>query len=121
MTHEWFYMDKMPKYIKYNELNDTFSYINFIEGFELTPELFKSTNFNYFDRFMISDGFEKTLNAEDFKELEYEKKIVEFSLNKLNYSSMIIKKIKKFVLEIFWHIISKNRSRTLKFKKVMNY
>ena len=70
MTHEWFYMDKMPKYIKYNELNDTFSYINFIEGFELTPELFKSTNFNYFDRFMISDGFEKTLNTEDFKELD---------------------------------------------------
>ena len=69
MTHEWFYMDKMPKYIKYDELNDTFSYINFIEGFELTPDLFKSTNFNYFDRFMISDGFEKTLNSADFIDL----------------------------------------------------
>lgn len=69
MTHEWFYLDKMPKYVKYNELNDTFSYVNFVEGFELTPELFKSTQFDYFDRFMISDGFEKTLTREDYLEL----------------------------------------------------
>ena len=69
MTHEWFYLDRMPKYVKYNELNDTFSYVNFVEGFELTPELFKSTQFDYFDRFMISDGFEKTLTREDYLEL----------------------------------------------------
>ena len=65
MTHEWFYMDKKPKYLKYDELNQCFSYINFIEGFELTTDLFKSTNNDYFDKFMISDGFEKNLNQED--------------------------------------------------------
>ena len=58
MTHEWFYMDSMPKYLQYNQLNDTFSYVNFLEGFQLTPAHFKSTSYNYFDKFMVSDGFE---------------------------------------------------------------
>lgn len=65
MTHEWFYMDKKPKYLKYDELNDTFSYINFIEDFELTADLFKSTKNNYFDKFMITEGFEKNLSTDD--------------------------------------------------------
>ena len=65
MTHEWFYMDKKPKYLKYNELNETFSYINYIEDFELTSDLFKSTTNDYFDKFMITEGFEKNLNEED--------------------------------------------------------
>lgn len=65
MTHEWFYMEKMPKYLRYDQFNDTFSYINFIEGFELTPNMFKSVNYDYFSKFMVSDGFEKTLNKED--------------------------------------------------------
>ena len=65
MTHEWFYLEKPPKYLKYNQLNDTFSYVNFIEGFDLSANLFKSTTNNYFDKFMISDGFEKTLTSED--------------------------------------------------------
>lgn len=65
MTHEWFYMEKMPKYLRYDQYNDTFSYVNFIEGFNLTPNMFKSTKYNYFDKFMISDGFEKALTRED--------------------------------------------------------
>ena len=69
MTHEWFYIEKPPKYLKYNQLNETFSYINFIDGFDLSPNLFKSTTYNYFDMFMISDGFEKTLTEEDLVEI----------------------------------------------------
>ena len=69
MTHEWFYMDKKPEYLRYDELNDTFSYINFIEGFELTPSLFKSTRNNYFDKFMITEGFEKNLSIQDLENI----------------------------------------------------
>ena len=58
MTHEWFYLDNLPKYLTYEKLNNTFSYVNFAEGFDITPDLFKSTAYDYFDRFMISDGFE---------------------------------------------------------------
>ena len=58
MTHEWFYMDNLPKYLEYTQLNNTFSYVNFMDGFQLTPDHFKSTTYNYFDKFMISDGFE---------------------------------------------------------------
>ena len=60
MTHEWFYLDNVPKYLKYDQLNDTFSYVNFLEGFELNASHFKSTSYNYFDRFMVTEGFEKT-------------------------------------------------------------
>ena len=69
MTHEWFYMDKNPKYLRYDELNQGFSYVNFIEDFELTSDLFKSTKNNYFDKFMISEGFEKNLNQEDLESI----------------------------------------------------
>ena len=69
MTHEWFYMDKKPKYLKYDELNETFSYINYIEDFELTSDLFKSTKNDYFDKFMITEGFEKNLNEDDLGDI----------------------------------------------------
>ena len=69
MTHEWFYMEKKPSYLRYDELNNTFSYINFIEDFELTPNLFKSTKNNYFDKFMITEGFEKNLNGDDIQSI----------------------------------------------------
>lgn len=69
MTHEWFYMDKKPKYLRYDELNDTFSYVNYIEGFELTPDLFKSNKNDYFDKFMITEGFEKNLDALDIDKI----------------------------------------------------
>ena len=58
MTHEWFYMDNLPKYITNDKLNSTFSYVNFVDGFELKPSHFKSTSYNYFDKFMVTDGFE---------------------------------------------------------------
>jgi len=58
MTHEWFYMDNLPKYLQYTDLNNAFSYVNFIDGFKLNPSHFKSTTHNYFDKFMITDGFE---------------------------------------------------------------
>lgn len=69
MTHEWFYMDKKPKYLRYDELNSTFSYVNFIEGFELTPDVFKSTKYDYFDKFMITEGFEKNLSEADLDKI----------------------------------------------------
>ncbi len=62
MTHEWFYMDNVPKYLNYNQFNNTFSYVNFLNDFKLTPEHFKSTSYNYFDRFMITEGFETKNN-----------------------------------------------------------
>ena len=67
MTHEWFYLNNLPKYLKENQntnaspfyrLNDSFSYINFMDGFEITPSIFKDTNFDYFDRFFVTEGFE---------------------------------------------------------------
>ena len=67
MTHEWFYVANLPNYLKGNQgtnsepefrLNDVFSYINFMEGFEMSPALFKNTEYDYFDRFFVSEGFE---------------------------------------------------------------
>ena len=67
MTHEWFYVNNLPKHLSENQgsneepqyrLNDSFSYVNFMEGFEMTPAIFKNTDFDYFDRFFITEGFE---------------------------------------------------------------
>ena len=67
MTPEWFYINNLPAYFKQNQgtdadpsyrLNDSFSYINFMDGFEITPAIFKDTNYDYFDRFFVTEGFE---------------------------------------------------------------
>ena len=67
MTHEWFYINNLPAYFKNNvgsdanpiyRLNDSFSYINFMDNFEITPAIFKDTNYDYFDRFFVTEGFE---------------------------------------------------------------
>ena len=67
MTHEWFYINNLPTYFKTNSggdvnpsytLNDSFSYLNFMDGFEITPALFKDINYDYFDRFFVTEGFE---------------------------------------------------------------
>ena len=58
MTHEWFYMDNIPAYVENTDLNNMFSYVNFVNDFKLKPEYFKSTEYNYFDRFMVTEGFE---------------------------------------------------------------
>ena len=51
-------MDNLPKYLDYNQLNSTFSYVNFLNDFKIKPSHFKSTSYNYFDKFMVTDGFE---------------------------------------------------------------
>ena len=66
MTHEWFYLNNLPKYLRTNSsvenpsylLNDSFSYVNFMQGSEITPSLFKSATYDYFDKFMVTEGFE---------------------------------------------------------------
>jgi hypothetical protein len=67
MTHEWFYINNLPKHLKENtgtltspeyRLNESFSYLNFMEGFEMTPSMFKSIDYDYFDRFFVTEGFE---------------------------------------------------------------
>ena len=57
-THEWFYLDKLPSFYRYDQVADVFSYVNFIQDFDLTKEMFESTDNNYFDRFMYFDGIE---------------------------------------------------------------
>ena len=63
-THEWFYMDRLPLYFRYDMVNDSFSYVDFINNlnsstpFEITKDLFKNTDHDYFDRYMVVDGLE---------------------------------------------------------------
>ena len=67
MTHEWFYINNLPKHLKENtgtlinpeyRLNESFSYLNFMEGFEMTASMFKNIDYDYFDRFFVTEGFE---------------------------------------------------------------
>ena len=66
-THEWFYIVNKPDYLKHYMLNDTFSYINYIKGFTLTKEMFKSIENDYFNNFMISEGFDVTIDPDEFQ------------------------------------------------------
>ena len=75
MTHEWFYINNLPSYLKVNQgdtsnpvyrLEDSFSYINFMDQFEIDPSIFKSTNYDYFDRFFVTEGFE-TRGQDNYK------------------------------------------------------
>lgn len=75
-THEWFYIVNRPSYLKHFMLNDTFSYINYISGFELTKDMFKSIDNDYFSSFMISEGFEVTVDPD-----EQQNYIVTFSVD----------------------------------------
>ena len=97
MTHEWFYMDNLPKYLEYTQLSNTFSYVNFLDGFELTPAHFKSTSYNYFDRFLISDGYEvKDSNGiQSFIKTNLQKKYTPVSGgNDVSFGSTVFKGIK---------------------------
>ena len=97
MTHEWFYLDNMPKYINFNQYNNTFSYVNFVEGFELTPEHFKSTEYDYFDRFMVTEGFEYKDNYDlkSYIKTNLQKKYTKVSGgNEASFASTIFKGIK---------------------------
>jgi len=64
-THEWFYIVNKPDYLKHFMLNDTFSYINYISGFELTKDMFKSIEEDYFTNFMVSDGFDVSIDPDE--------------------------------------------------------
>ena len=75
-THEWFYIVNKPSYLKHFMLNDTFSYINYISGFELTKDMFKSTDNDYFSSFMISEGFDVVVDPD-----EQQNYIVTFSVD----------------------------------------
>ena len=97
MTHEWFYMDNLPKYLQYNQLNDTFSYVNFLDSFELTPAHFKSTSYNYFDKFMVTDGFEvkDSYDVKSFIKTNLKKKYTLVSGgNDVSFANTIFKGIK---------------------------
>jgi hypothetical protein len=97
MTHEWFYLDNLPKYLTYEKLNDTFSYVNFVEGFDINPNIFKSTSYDYFDRFMVSEGFEvKDPNGiKSFIKTNLQKKYTTVSGgNSSRFASTIFKGIK---------------------------
>ena len=69
-THEWFYIANLPKYFTYDNVNSSFSYINFIKDVEITKDVFLSSEFDYFDRYMISDGF--MVEVEDDPDNEFD-------------------------------------------------
>ena len=67
-THEWFYIDEWPDYFEYpfitnpstysDHYNKGFSYVNHIYNFSMDRSLFTSTQYDYFDRFMVTEGTE---------------------------------------------------------------
>ena len=57
-THEWFYMDRPPGYIRPYDVNNDFNYVNFIRDFTLSKDLFLGVDNDYFDKLMVSDGLE---------------------------------------------------------------
>lgn len=71
-THEWFYIENLPDYLRFWQINDTFSYVNFIEGFELNKDLFKRVDRDYFDMFMVGEGYEVEFNKTNPKERDRE-------------------------------------------------
>ena len=86
-THEWFYMDTMPTYYRYNQVSDLFSYVNFIQGFEMTKDLFKNNTRDYFDKFMIFDGIEISSDSADLTN----DNIVDFDMNTFIKSNRVKK------------------------------
>ena len=80
-THEWFYIDKWPSYFTPNaidsqelssyrdDFNEGFSYINFVKDFEVTRSLFTSTQYDYFERFMVTEGTETNVEINDNGEI----------------------------------------------------
>jgi hypothetical protein len=76
-THEWFYIDNWPTYFNpptlsidnlsaySDDFNKGFSYVNFANDFEITKSIFKSTRYDYFDRLMVSEGTETTVQIDD--------------------------------------------------------
>ena len=64
-THEWFYIEELPDYLRHWQINDSFNYINFIKGYDINKSDFKRVDLDYFDMFMISDGHEIEYYSEE--------------------------------------------------------
>ena len=106
MTHEWFYVNNLPTHLTKNvgsleapsyRLNESFSYLNFMEGFEINSSLFKDTNYDYFDRFFVTEGFEKKgeNNYKTFVKTNRQKKYTLIDNgNDLSFANTIFKGIK---------------------------
>lgn len=64
MTHEWFYIDKLPTYVNSSNNNDVFSYVNLAKDIELSIADLKSVDFNYFKAYFLGTGqLDTTVNA----------------------------------------------------------
>ena len=106
MTHEWFYVNNLPTHLTKNvsnsevpayRLNESFSYLNFMEGFEINSSIFKDTNYDYFDRFFVTEGFEKKgeNNYKTFVKTNRQKKYTLIDNgNDLSFANTIFKGIK---------------------------
>lgn len=58
MTHEWFYIDKLPKYIEYTHQSAAiFSYINPSSDIQLEFNDFKDVTHDYFRSYFLSNGY----------------------------------------------------------------
>lgn len=114
-THEWFYIENLPDYLRFWQINNTFSYINFIKGFDLTKDLFKRVDYDYFDMFMVGEGHEINLYDED--PLERDSSL--FNINSYVKSNLR----KKYTIidngssETFGNTIFKGLNVTLKSRK----
>ncbi len=64
MTHEWFYIDKLPSYVDVKNNNDLFSYINLANDVSININDLKSVSFDYFSSYFLSNGrFDIKLNS----------------------------------------------------------
>lgn len=64
-THEWFYIENIPDYLRFWQVNDAFSYVNFIKDLSLDKSEFKRVDRDYFDMFMVGDGHEIELDKQN--------------------------------------------------------
>jgi hypothetical protein len=100
-SHEWFYLVNWPNYLSYTDYNIGFNYVNFIKGVDLDKDMFKSTDFNYFDAYMIGDGYETKTSIDGTDEFDFfvkTNKHKKFTLiengNNENFASTIFKGLK---------------------------
>ena len=74
MTHEWFYMDKLPSYVDSTNSNNLFSYVNLAKEININVNDLKSINFDYFKAYFLSSGQFDTLPNSTFNKLKVSKK-----------------------------------------------
>lgn len=56
MTHEWFYIDRIPGYVDSTNSNDLFSYVNLARDISINTNDLKSINFDYFKAYFLNNG-----------------------------------------------------------------